>query len=196
MSESKFETVSLLVDNYQLNDNAFKALIKDEQLSDTWERYHLIGDTIRGDVSTNLPVDLSANIAHAIAEEPTVLAPVSNKASPQAIKAKIVKLFKPLGQMAIAASAAGLMILGVQQNSAENNLVVPNQVFQTVPLGVANPVSLNINQSQRDNAKKQAYIEQQRRFQALLSDHQHQLKLKPKQINIKNKLTIDKEPKL
>ena len=179
MSESKFETVSLLVDNYQQSDEAFEALLEDEQLSDTWDRYHLIGDVIRGELSSNLTLDLSNNIANAIADEPTVLAPVTNHINKAKFKAKVVKLFKPLGQMAIAASAAGLMIIGVQQNVAQNDVVVPNQVVQTIPLGVADPVSLNFQQQPSKNAQRQAYFEQQRRFQALLSDHQHQIKLKP-----------------
>ncbi len=179
MSESKFETVSLLVDNYQQSDEAFEALLEDEQLSDTWDRYHLIGDVIRGEVSNNLSFDLSDKIANAIADEPTVLAPVVSETRQNTVKAKVVKLFKPVGQMAIAASAAGLMILGVQQNVAQNDIVVPNQVVQTIPLGVADPVSLNFQQQPDKNAQRQAYFEQQRRFQALLSDHQHQIKLKP-----------------
>jgi sigma-E factor negative regulatory protein RseA len=199
MSENKFETVSLLVDNYRQDDDAFKALIEDEQLSDTWERYHLIGDALRGEVSTNLPLDLSASIASAIADEPTVLAPAAQKATPKTtrktIKTKVIQLFKPLGQMAIAASAAGLMILGVQQNSAENDVIVPNQVVQTVPLGIANPVSLNFQQPKQESTQKQAYIEQQRRFQALLSDHEHQVKLKPKKIDTTTKSLVDETPK-
>jgi len=181
MSESKFETVSLLVDNYQQNDEIFDALIEDEQLSDTWERYHLIGDVIRGDVSSSLDVDFSASIALAISSEPTVLAPANNEITlNKSIKAKVIQLFKPVGQLAIAASAAGLMILGVQHNVAQNeiNTTMPNQIVQTNPFaGVAAPVSLNFQQPD-PKAQKNAYIEQQRRFQALLSDHQRQIKLK------------------
>jgi sigma-E factor negative regulatory protein RseA len=51
------------------------------------------------------------------------------------------------------------------------------QVVQTIPLGgIADPVSFNYNTPDRAS-KKQAYIEQQRRFQALLADHQQQVKL-------------------
>jgi len=181
MSESKFETVSLLVDNYQQSDEKFDAIIDDEQLSDTWDRYHLIGDVIRGDVSSSLPVDFAESISQAIATEPTILAPATKEISPkQSIKGKIVQLFKPVGQLAIAASVTGVLILGVQQNVAQNeiNSVMPNQVIQTIPFaGVADPVSLNFQQPDR-KTQKSIYIEQQRRFQALLSDHQRQIKLK------------------
>ncbi|MDX2370875.1 MAG: RseA family anti-sigma factor [Colwellia sp.] len=186
MSESKFETISSLVDNYRVTDHgseqAIDDMLKDEHLSTTWRHYHLIGDVIRDEIPPALQLDLSAQIADALQDEPTILAPnrVEGKAL-NTFKAKVVQLVKPLGQLAIAASAAGLMIIGVQQNTADNNeIITPNQIVQTKPLaGFANPVSFNYQQPVK--AQKQAVleqrIEQQRRFQALLSDHQQQIKL-------------------
>ena len=43
MSESKFETVSSLVDSYQSeNDAVLQDMLKDNDMSETWQRYHLI----------------------------------------------------------------------------------------------------------------------------------------------------------
>ncbi len=185
MSESKFETVSSCIDDYQQYDESFDdtfdEMIKDNQLSDTWQRYHLLGDIMRNDVPESLHLDLSDKIAQAIEQEPTVLAPkVSKTQSPtllQEFKGKVVQFAKPFGQLAIAASAAGLMVLGVQQNNVVNNdILMPNQTIQTNPLGgIAEPVSFNYEQASRQS-QKQAYLQQQRRFQALLSDHQQQIK--------------------
>lgn len=176
MSESKFETVSSLVDNYQTNDDVFDELVKDNHMSETWQRYHLIGDSLRDDLPDLLDLDLSANIANAIAEEPTVLAPMAKPSLGEMLKAKVIQFSKPFGQMAIAASAAGLMVIGVQQNVAQNESIIPSPVIQTNPLGgFAEPVSLNYQQNDR-TAQKQAIIEQQRRFQALLQDHNQQIK--------------------
>ena len=107
----------------------------------------------------------------------TIIAPVSSVNSTKGnVKAKVIQFFKPFGQIAIAASAAGLMILGVQQNVADNQTILPNQVVQTVPFaGVADPVSFNY-QSANSATKQQEYLIQQRRFQALLVDHQQQIK--------------------
>ncbi len=186
MSESKFETISSLVDNYRATDQkseqAIDEILKDEHLLETWQSYHLIGDVIRDEIPQTLQLDLSAQIASAIADEATVLAP--NKSSSKVdsgIKAKVIQLFKPVGQLAIAASAAGLMIVGVQQNTADTNEVItPNQIVQTKPFGgFANPVSFNYSQNTKSQqqAVLEQRIEQQRRFQALLSDHQQQIKL-------------------
>jgi len=176
MSESKFETVSSLVDSYQVNDDLFDEIVKDSHLSDTWDRYHLIGDVIRDEVPEAINIDLSLNIANAIADEPTVLAPVVKVSLPEAVKAKVIQFAKPFGQVAIAASAAGLMIFNVQQNVADNESFTPNQIVQMNPLGgVAEPVSWNYQQNDKVS-QKQAFVEQQRRFQALLQDHQQQVK--------------------
>jgi sigma-E factor negative regulatory protein RseA len=178
MSESKFETVSSCVDNFQHNENSFDEIINDEHLSTTWDRYHLIGDVLRNDTPDILQLDLSNEIAKAIADEPTVLAPKTNNILMLKLKAKVVEFAKPFGQLAIAASAAGLMVLGVQSNVAQNNeTILPNQIVKTIPMaGIAEPVSLNFQQPDVVS-QKQAFIEQQRRFHALLSDHKQQIKL-------------------
>ncbi len=79
------------------------------------------------------------------------------------------------------------MIIGVQQNTADNNeIITPNQIVQTTPLaGFANPVSFNYQQpvQPQKEAVLEQKIEQQRRFQALLSDHQQQIKLSAAKIN-------------
>lgn len=184
MSENKFENVSSVVDNYQQTDELFDEILNDSHLSATWQRYHLMGDVMRGDTSDVIDLDLSSTIASAIADEPTILAPRANNNVVDKLKAKVVQFAKPFGQMAIAASAAGLMVMGVQQNSADNDVLLPEtQVVKTMPFGgVAEPVSLNFQQTSR-TSEKQAFIEQQRRFQALLSDHHQQVKLSSVDVN-------------
>ncbi len=184
MSENKFETVSSIVDSYQPNDEVFEELLNDAHLSSTWQRYHLMGDVMRGETSDVINLDLSAQIASAIAEETTILAPRTSNNMANKFKAKVVLFAKPFGQMAIAASAAGLMVIGVQQNTANNDAIIPaSQVVKTMPFGgVAEPVSLNFQQASR-TSEKQAFVEQQRRFQALLSDHQQQIKLSSVDVN-------------
>lgn len=230
MSESKFESISSLVDNCSLSADTVMTnktvddILKDDELSAKWQNYHLIGDVLRDEVPTSLQLDLSSQIADAIAQEATILSPNSSKTADEVpvntalkgetstnvvqatnrffnvsakVKSKVVQLIKPLGQVAIAASAAGLMIVGVGQNSAGNSeIITPSQVVQTMPLaGYANPVSFNFLSNNQTNAvEKQApsgqqgeqltnkqrveqHIAKQRRLQALINDHQQQLKL-------------------
>lgn len=202
MSESKFEAISSLVDNYRTTDNeseqTIDEMLKDEHLSTTWQHYHLIGDVIRDEMPPVMQLDLSAQIAEALQDEPTILAPkrVADK-TPNTFKAKVVQLVKPLGQLAIAASAAGLMIIGVQQNTVNNNeIITPNEIAQTRPLaGFANPVSFNYQQpvKPQKQAVLEQKIEQQRRFQALLSDHQQQIKLSAAKLNEESKTELQSD---
>ncbi len=207
MSESQSEIISSLVDNYQPNDELFDQIIEqiaknntdqvncDNLLSDTWSHYHLIGDVIRDEVPDNIQLSIPSKVAQALADEPTILAPKAPNTLVKTLQNKVVYLFKPVGQLAIAASAAWLMILGVQQNVANNETVMPSQVFQTRPLaGVADPVSFN-TQSSSIVSQKEAYIEQQRRFQALLIDHQQQIKYHSLESG-KNKDASDKDTKV
>lgn len=195
MSENKFEMVSSCVDNYQQHDKAFDEINDDSELSDLWGRYHLMGDIMRNEIPQMIQLDLSSQIADAIEKEPTILAPKTSNPSLVLVKEfknKVIQFAKPFGQIAIAASAAGLMVLGVQQNNVVNtDDILPNQIFQTNPLGgIAEPVSFNYQQTNR-MSQKQAYIQQQRQFQALLSDHQQQIKLNA--ISINNNEVIEPE---
>ncbi|WP_057832409.1 sigma-E factor negative regulatory protein [Colwellia sp. TT2012] len=104
-------------------------------------------------------------------------------------KTKVSSFVKPMGQVAIAASAAALMIVGVQNNVAENSFsVTPSQVVQTMPLiGYANPVSFSLQSPQGESNQQSQKIlneqlaaeraAQQRRLHALLKDHNQQVKL-------------------
>jgi len=196
-------------------------MLKDEHLSSAWQNYHLIGDVLRDEVPQSLQLDLSDTISAAIAQEATILSPnPSTHSSPQNIentnsslveknemaensnrvvdasnrfKAKVANFVKPMGQVAIAASAAALMIVGVQNNVADHSSpITPSQVVQTMPLaGYANPVSFNVQSTQQDNnsQRKQQLqqamneqlaterLAQQRRLQALLKDHNQQVQL-------------------
>ncbi|MEW6993271.1 sigma-E factor negative regulatory protein [Colwelliaceae bacterium MEBiC 14330] len=203
-----------------VSDHLVDNMLKDEHLSRTWQNYHLIGDVLRDELPQSLQLDLSAKISTAIAQEATILSPNSATQKPTAtdetlvstsatdvlasqesnvvnasnrFKAVVSRLVKPLGQVAIAASAAGLMIVGVQSNVADNALpITPTQVVQTTPLaGYANPVSFSVQEIQQSNHRqgKQASqqvmnqkiiedrVAQQRRLQALLKDHQQQVQL-------------------
>ena len=216
MSENKFETISALVDNYQtvssaqgneslngfITDQTIDEMLQDEELSSTWQRYHLIGDVIRDETPEQLQVNIADEIANVIAKEPVIVAPQAKSTGEikatgtnatanvfsfmDRAKNKISAVAKPLGQVAIAASAAGLMILGVQPNAIndDEHVVMPSEIVQTMPVtGFANPVSFNY-ESPEQKAKRQLLkqtemkqkIAQQRRFQALLLDHNQQIK--------------------
>ncbi|CAJ1809107.1 RseA family anti-sigma factor [Aeromonas veronii] len=188
------EQISALMDGDLSDAEVLNELEMDSDLQDTWGRYHLIGDAMRGDLPVNLQLDLSDSIMAALEDEPTILArkpvetaPVLQPAvAPVKTDANVVPLFRrvgqQLGQYAIAASVAAAVIFGVQQYQGQDG-VPANPVLNTIPIGgSAAPVSVHYPQQDGARARQQGLTEQQmqeqrERINAFLRDHQLQQRL-------------------
>lgn len=188
------EQISALMDGDLSDAEVLNELEMDSDLQDTWGRYHLIGDAMRGDLPVNLQLDLSDSIMAALEDEPTILAPKPVETAPvlQPVVApvktdsNVVPLFRrvgqQLGQYAIAASVAAAVIFGVQQYQGQDG-VPTNPVLNTIPIGgSAAPVSVHYPQQDGARARQQGLTEQQmqeqrERINAFLRDHQLQQRL-------------------
>ncbi|EKP0313559.1 sigma-E factor negative regulatory protein [Aeromonas veronii] len=188
------EQISALMDGDLSDAEVLNELEMDSDLQDTWGRYHLIGDAMRGDLPVNLQLDLSDSIMAALEDEPTILAPKPVEAAPVLQPAvapvktdsNVVPLFRrvgqQLGQYAIAASVAAAVIFGVQQYQGQDG-VPTNPVLNTIPIGgSAAPVSVHYPQQDGARARQQGLTEQQmqeqrERINAFLRDHQLQQRL-------------------
>ncbi|WP_421225182.1 sigma-E factor negative regulatory protein [Aeromonas enteropelogenes] len=190
------EQISALMDGDLSDAQVLNELELDSDLQDTWGRYHLIGDAMRGDLPVNLQLDLSDSIMAALEDEPTVLAPKPVEAKPVAPQAQqemepaktdsnVVPLFRrigqQLGQYAIAASVAAAVIFGVQQYQGQDG-VPTNPVLNTIPIGgSAAPVSVHYpqegNRNRQQGLTEQQMQEQRERINAFLRDHQLQQRL-------------------
>ncbi len=188
------EQISALMDGDLSDAEVLNELEMDSDLQDTWGRYHLIGDAMRGDLPVNLQLDLSDSIMAALEDEPTILAPKPVEAAPvlqpavAPVKtdANVVPLYRrvgqQLGQYAIAASVAAAVIFGVQQYQGQDG-VPANPVLNTIPIGgSAAPVSVHYPQQDGARARQQGLTEQQmqeqrERINAFLRDHQLQQRL-------------------
>lgn len=76
------EKLSALMDGETLDSELLSSLSKDVELQKSWESYHLIRDTLRGDVGEVLHFDISARVAAAIENEP--LRPAATPLIPEA----------------------------------------------------------------------------------------------------------------
>ena len=188
------EQISALMDGELSDAEVLNELEMDSGLQDTWGRYHLIGDAMRGDLPVNLQLDLSDSIMAALEDEPTILAPkpvetapvLQPAVAPVKTDANVVPLFRrvgqQLGQYAIAASVAAAVIFGVQQYQGQDG-VPANPVLNTIPIGgSAAPVSVHYPQQDGARARQQGLTEQQmqeqrERINAFLRDHQLQQRL-------------------
>ncbi|OCQ44478.1 transcriptional regulator [Aeromonas veronii] len=188
------EQISALMDGDLSDAEVLNELEMDSDLQDTWGRYHLIGDAMRGDLPVNLQLDLSDSIMAALEDEPTILAPkpvetapvLQPAVAPVKTDSNVVPLFRrvgqQLGQYAIAASVAAAVIFGVQQYQGQDG-VPTNPVLNTIPIGgSAAPVSVHYPQQDGARARQQGLTEQQmqeqrERINAFLRDHQLQQRL-------------------
>ena len=179
------ERISALVDGDAEAANWLKAVVQDGEQQQVWSRYHLIGDAMRNELPKQLDTDLASRIAAALADEPTVLAPVA-KATTSRWQPAVVRVLRGAGQFAMAASVAAVTILGVQHYNA-NSLATGTHptVLNTVPVGgVAAPVSINFQnprqltehtaQPASNRVQQQAERE---RMAVFLRDHQLQQRL-------------------
>jgi len=183
------EQISALMDGDLSDAEVLNELEMDSDLQDTWGRYHLIGDAMRGDLPVNLQLDLSDSIMLALEDEPAILAPKpAQPAAPQVQPAgKVIPFVRrfgqQVGQYAIAASVAAAVIFGVQQYQGKDG-VPTNPVLNTIPVGgSAAPVSVHYPQDgSRTGVRQQGLSEQQmqeqrERINAFLRDHQLQQRL-------------------
>ena len=196
MSKSSQEWVSAAVDG-EVDSQAIKQLCSDADSHAQWQRYHLIGDTMRGELPETVDLGLFSKISAAIDLEPTVMAPksqasdsnilvdaIANEPSKVAdispAKSNVVPFFKQFGQYAIAATVAMVAIVGVQ-NYDEGNDESPLPVLMTRPLvGNVSPVSLQTGAVQNQQGfTNDKVIEQRRRINAYLQDHMFQQRLNP-----------------
>ena len=124
------ENVSALLDGEidHLNEHDIKTLIDDSDNRESWARYQMIGDILREpNVDANSPgasQSFAERVRAQIEAEPTVLAPRS-------ANRRLPKYLQPVAGLAIAASVAGIAVVGVQQMSTEG-------AGETQPISVAN----------------------------------------------------------
>lgn len=183
---SNNERISALMDHQLSEQEWLQAVAEHPDQSETWARYHLIGDALRDELPVRLDLDLDARIAKALADEPTVLAPKPRRLS---LSSTAVSLLQHAGQYAIAASVAAMTVLGIQHystSSSTQNVNAPVPVLNTIPVGgMAAPVSVTYGpegdvvrtHSAQPSMSEAQLLEQRQRINAFLRDHQLQQRL-------------------
>ncbi|MCP2230119.1 anti-sigma-E factor RseA [Erwinia aphidicola] len=189
------EQLSALMDGETLDNEAISALSKDVVLQKNWESYHLIRDTLRGDVPQLLDFDISARVMAAIENEPAQkVTPLIVEAQPKPEQAAVMPCWakvRPwaaqITQVGVAACVSLAVIVGVQQY---NKPVVGQSsdapVFNTLPMmGQASQVSLGVpadNANTNNSNANQQVQDQRRRVNALLQDYELQRRLHAEQL--------------
>lgn len=154
MNEQKREQLSALVDDElsQETSSAINTLLEDNEAKETWTRYHLIGDSMRGHLPERIE-DIADNVSQAIALQPTILAP--QKESPNR---KSPGLMKPVMGFAIAASVAAVAIFNVQQANQSpvrgQQVIAQSSSIATTPPSLALTPQFAIQQKEATQAQQ------------------------------------------
>ena len=175
----KLENLSALIDGEQdartsSNGDVLDAVKNDADLKLKWVSYHLIRDGLRKELPVEINFDIADKVAQALESEPAILAPKKTWRD-MPLVGSVVPFAKQGGQMAIAASVAVAMIIGVQQLN-QNDAVQPFNAAPPIPgiQGGLSPVSFDQTRAvPNSNA-----VEQRRRINAYMTDHKQQLRFK------------------
>jgi sigma-E factor negative regulatory protein RseA len=188
----KFENLSALVDGEQSastssSSHVLDAVKNDAELQLKWKSYHLIRDGLRQELPVNINFDIADRVAQALEAEPAILAPKKTWRDLPLV-GTVIPFAKQGGQMAIAASVAVAMIIGVQQF----NQTDANQPFNAAPpipgiQGGLSPVSFD----QTRTISNSDGVEQRRKINAYLTDHKQQLRFKTMQFSNDESTILD-----
>ncbi|EKZ9490969.1 anti-sigma-E factor RseA [Enterobacter hormaechei] len=195
------EKLSALMDGETLDNELLDELSHSPEMQQTWESYHLIRDTLRGDTSEVLHFDISARVMAAIENEPvhqtTPLIPEAQPAPHQWQKMPFWHKVRPwasqLTQMGVAACVSLAVVVGVQHynTQSEANQQPEAPVFNTLPMmGKASPVSLGVPaDASASGGQQQQVQEQRRRINAMLQDYELQRRLHSEQLQFEQAQT-------
>ena len=173
------EQLSALMDGETLDSELLNELAHNPEMQKTWESYHLIRDSMRGDTPEVLHFDISSRVMAAIEEEPVrqpaTLIPEAQPAPHQWQKMPFWQKVRPwaaqLTQMGVAACVSLAVIVGVQHynGQSETSQQPETPVFNTLPMmGKASPVSLGVpSEATANNGQQQQVQEQRRRINAM-----------------------------
>ncbi len=110
MNESNKEQLSAFIDGELESDHVLDKLINEQEMKDTWSRYHLIGDALRDNLPESISNQVSIQVAKALRDEPTILAPAKKRFN-----------IKPIAGFAIAASVAMMAVFSIQSGNEINS---------------------------------------------------------------------------
>lgn len=185
------EKLSALMDGEVLDNELLSSLCKHRDLQQHWQSYHLIRDTLRGDIGQVVHLDIADRVAAALEKEPAPRVHSAMAASQPAPHTweklpfwhKIRPWASQLTQVGVAACVSLVVIFGVQHYNqpdlSSNASETP--VFNTLPImGQASPVSLGVPNdsfSTGGSSQQQQVQEQRKRINAILQDYELQRRL-------------------
>lgn len=177
MSQNNNEHLSALMDGEHDSNEIIASVHKDPSMRASWERYHLVRATLRKEVPEHIHLDIATAVASAIDAEPAIVAPKKSGWRSLPGVAQVLPLVSNGGQYAVAAAVALAVVMGVQQLNQPDE-IMPGGDAMPFGIGVQGGLSpVSLERTEPANPR-QELLEEKRRINALLNDHQQQMRLK------------------
>ncbi|CAI2485840.1 Sigma-E factor negative regulatory protein [Serratia ficaria] len=191
------EKLSALMDGESFDSELMSSLSQDRTLQQSWQSYHLIRDTLRGDIGQVMHLDIADRVAAALEKEPARLVPSAvPESQPQPhtwqkmpFWDKVRPWASQITQIGMAACVSLAVIVGVQHYNQPTTQqgAAESPAFMTLPImGQASPVSLGVpaDSFSTGSGQQQQVQEQRKRINAMLQDYELQRRLRSDQLQL------------
>ncbi|CAI0699707.1 anti-sigma-E factor RseA [Serratia ficaria] len=191
------EKLSALMDGESFDSELMSSLSQDRTLQQSWQSYHLIRDTLRGDIGQVMHLDIADRVAAALEKEPARLVPSAvPESQPQPhtwqkmpFWDKVRPWASQITQIGMAACVSLAVIVGVQHYNQPTTQqgAAESPAFMTLPImGQASPVSLGVpaDSFSTGSGQQQQVQEQRKRINAMLQDYELQRRLHSDQLQL------------
>ncbi|MET0116385.1 MAG: sigma-E factor negative regulatory protein [Sedimenticola sp.] len=141
MSDKKREQISALLDDELPAEQASEtlaALRKDDTLRTAWDRYHLIGDVMRGESVRVTTEQVADRVRQRLESEPAIIATPKNRVTVERDEKAPVRWARPAAGAALAASVAVVAVMLSPQLS-DFSLQGDETVVATAPTPISTP---------------------------------------------------------
>lgn len=152
MAEKLQEQISALVDDECETEEiglALRQLIRDAELQQCWQRYHLIGDVLKGNTPPAVDARFSQKVAAAVEAEP-----------PLAVRraAGSRSWYKPVAGFALAASIAAVAVVVLRADGSHDMVTMSTAVTSPTSNVVAATNSSPAGNNSSTNSRLSTYL--------------------------------------
>lgn len=189
MQKSK---LSAFMDGESVDNEVINAISKDKTLQETWSRYHLVRDILRGDTSKVIHMDIAQRVSEALQDEPLPFIKENQPHPKSWYKLPFWKRLQPwfghITQAGIAAAVSIAVIIGVQSANQETDPPQPTisafNRFDNFPINtMASPVSYETQAADVQSSADILAYNQRKRI-TLLQDYELQRRIHAEPVTV------------
>ena len=138
MNEKNDKLSALMDGELRESDKWFERLSHDKEMRDSWQRYHLARDAMKGQLSEHPLLDISESVNKALENEPVILTPIWRRLHPRYV-------MKQVAGVAVAAAVGTVAVLSVQQTqlvSSGNTTIAKANTEQVINQSISQPTQI------------------------------------------------------